>query len=76
VCIQTYALFLVVLENIQVGLIKTGMWMKNALLATLDIGGYAIGSGAASYSNPCSSSAEQASCSIFVDDDEDEDELY
>lgn len=38
----------------------------------LDIGGDKNGSGAPSSSNPCFGSVEQASCSIFVDDDEDE----
>jgi hypothetical protein len=41
-------------------------------LASLDIGGDASGSGVASSSNPISISTEQASCSIFVDDDKDE----
>jgi hypothetical protein len=36
-------------------------------LAALDIGGDATKSGVSSSSNPCTSSVEHASCSIFVD---------
>jgi hypothetical protein len=43
-------------------------------LAALDIGVDATRSGIASSSNPCSSSAEHASCSIF--DDEGEYDMY
>ena len=67
-CIQTYALCLARVKNIQVGLIESGMWMQ---IAALDICGDATGIGAASSSNPRSSFVEQASCSIFVNEDED-----
>ena len=74
-CIQTCALFLVGVKNIQVGLIKSGMWMQknpnlDLSLASLDIhdSGGEGGSGVGTSSRRLSSSIEQASCSIFVDE--------
>ena len=47
-------------------------------LAALDVGDDATtsGSGTASFTRPLSSSAEQASCSIFYDEDEDQYDIY
>jgi hypothetical protein len=45
-------------------------------LVSLGIGGDATGSGATCSSNPCSSFAKQASCSISVDEDEDAMDMY